>query len=120
MRGIRRDTSCLLNRSGTVVWWAQPFLDCLHSADPSSSIHRLVDLRVEPRIYLLPETISASDAERLLCHCFDTSFTAELGGWLRDESTCPAKRTFGMFREWFEYSYHSELVDLAKADLTYE
>ena len=28
--------------------------------------------------------------------------------------------TYGMFREWFEYSFHSVLVDLAKGDLSYD
>jgi hypothetical protein len=46
-----------INRSAVIVMPAQPFLDWLHQADPTSAELTLEDLRREPTIYLLPETI---------------------------------------------------------------
>ena len=120
MSRLRRDASHVLNRSAIVIQPAQPFLDWLHGADPTGTALELADLRHEPSIYLLPETASPDDADRLLRHCFDTIFTAELDGWLRDQSTWPTRRSYQMFRTWYECSYHSVPVDLAKADLFYD
>ena len=97
-----RNASHVLNRSAVVVQPAQPFLDWLHETDSTSLNLGLADLRLEPSIYLLPDTGSPDDADRLLRHCFDTVFTAELDGWLRDRSCWPTKRTYQMFRMWFE------------------
>lgn len=120
MSRLHRDASHMLNRSAVVVQPAQPFLDWLHKADPTSSDLALADLRLEPSIYLLPVTGSPNDAHRLLRRCFDTIFAAELDGWLRDRSCWPTKRTYQMFQTWFECTYHSLLIDLDKADLFYD
>src|SRR5215469_2500889 len=47
-----------INRSAIAVIPAQPFLDWLHQADPTSAHLSLNDLKLEPRIYLLPESIA--------------------------------------------------------------
>ena len=46
-----------INRSAVVVIPAQPFLDWLHQADPTSAQLSLNDLRKEATLYLLPVTI---------------------------------------------------------------
>src|SRR6516162_6612840 len=46
-----------INRSAVVVIPAQPFLDWLHQADPTSAQLSLNDLRIEATLYLLPVTI---------------------------------------------------------------
>lgn len=120
MNRLHTDTCRALNRSAIVVRPAQPFLDWLHEADSTSARIGLQDLRHEPTVYLLPETNSSSDFERVIRKSFDTIFTAELEGWLQDESAWPAKRTLGMFRAWFETSIHSMLIDLADTDLSYD
>lgn len=99
---------------------AQPFLDWLHEADPSSSDIGLDDLQREPTAYLLPDVNSPRELERVLRNSFDTIFTSELQGWLQDESAWPAKRTLSMFRSWFEVSVHSMLIDLVDTDLSYD
>ena len=68
---------------------------------------------------MIPDSESPEEIELLLRRNFDTIFKAELDGWIRDESTWPRKRTYWMFRTWFEHSYHSVLVDLAKDELFY-
>lgn len=120
MNRLHKDTTRLLNRSAVVVRPAQPFLDWLHAADPSSSATSLSELTREPSVYLFPEVRSPDELERLLRRVFDTIFTAELDGWFREETTWPGKRTFCMFRAWFECSSHSMLIDLADAELGYD
>lgn len=120
MSRLHLDTSRILNRGAIVVLPGEPFLEWLHRVDPTSKDCRLDDLRVEPSVYLVPDSRSPDEIERLLRRNFDTIFKAELDGWIRDESAWPGKRTYGMFCKWFKYSYHSILVDLAKDDLSYD
>ena len=44
----------MLNRSAIVVKPRQPFLDWLHTADPTSHRLTLGELALEPTIYLIP------------------------------------------------------------------
>lgn len=119
-RRLRQNTSCLLNRSAIVIRPLQPFLDWVHEVVPTSQSLGFADLYREPNVYLLPETTSPEDADRLVQRCFGTIFEAELGGWFRDPSDWPTKQTFRLFRAWFEYTYHSMLFDLAENYLSYD
>ena len=56
----QRDLLRMINRSAIFVTPAQPFLDWLHSIDPTSRNMTLEDLAEDPGIYLLPE----ADTER--------------------------------------------------------
>ena len=48
-----------LNRSAIIVRPKLPFLEWLHSADPTSATLTLADLALEPTIYLIPECADA-------------------------------------------------------------
>ena len=54
------------NRTAVVVVPSQPFLDWLHSVDPTSTDLALADLREDPTVYLLPGSGSDSEATSLL------------------------------------------------------
>ena len=109
-----------INRCAIVVRPGQRFLDWLHEIDSTASDITLEDLCLEPRIYLLPELDSEADVERVLKQCFDTIFVDYLDGWHRDESVWPSPRSYRMFKEWFEWSYHSMLTDLAADALVHD
>ena len=53
-----------INRSAVVVIPAQPFLDWLHQADPTSAQLSLNDLRKEATLYLLPEYDTEEEARQ--------------------------------------------------------
>lgn len=106
-----------INRSAINIQLQHPFLDWLHRADPTSEEITLQSLQIEPTIYLLPETTSKDDADSLLRRCFDEIFTEQLNSWCRDITIWPSKRTFKMFRQWFEWSYHSMIYDLSDEEL---
>lgn len=58
---LREDA--LLNRSAIVVKPKQPFLNWLHTADPTSHRLMLRDLTREPTIYLIPDKIGFRQCE---------------------------------------------------------
>jgi hypothetical protein len=101
-----------INRSAIIVMPAQPFLDWLHRADPTSATLSLEDLRREPTIYLLPEYDTEQEARGYLREYCSEIFEEQLDGWYRVPSAWPVDRTFDTFNRWFEYRFHSMLVDL--------
>jgi hypothetical protein len=72
-----------INRLAVLVMPAQPFLDWLHRADPTSAELSLEDLRREPTIYLLPEYDTEEEAHGYLREYCSEIFEEELDSWYR-------------------------------------
>src|ERR1035438_5602040 len=69
----------MLNRSAIVVKPRQPFLDWLHTADPTSHRLTLGDLTLEPTIYLIPECDTEEDVREVLREVCEEIFVAPIG-----------------------------------------
>jgi len=41
-------------------------------------------------------------------------FEGQVGGWYRVPSSWPVSRDFDLIKRWFEYRFHSMLVDLCE------
>jgi hypothetical protein len=90
-----------VNRTAIMVMPGQPFLDWLHRADPTSGGLSLEDFRREPTVYLLPESESQGEARECLKDMCGQIFEEQLDGW-------------------FEWSFHSVVVDLCDEPLQRE
>jgi hypothetical protein len=106
-----------INRSAVIVMPAQPFLDWLHRADPTSAELKLEDLRQEPTSYLLPEYDTEEEERGYLREYCSEIFEEQLDGSYRVPTAWPVDRTFDTFIRWFECSFHSVLVDLCDEPL---
>ena len=91
---------------------AQPFLDWLRQADPTSVELSLEDLTREPTIYLLPEYATEEEARADLKEFCSEIFEEQLDGWYCVPSAWPVDRDFDTFIRWFEYRFHSVIIDL--------
>ena len=109
-----------INRTGIVVRPGQPFLDWLHRADPTSSELSLEDLRREPTVYLLPECENEGEARKCLKEVCGQILEEQLDGWYRVPSSWPGRRDLDAFDRWFEWSFHSVVVDLCDEPLLQE
>jgi hypothetical protein len=109
-----------VNRMAVIVSAKRPFLDWLHSVDPTSHDLTLCDLNDEPTAYLLPESGSDEEAVRQVRRFCKEILTAELDGWWRQRSDWPENLNFGLFKRWFEWQYHSVVLDLATGPLIRE
>ena len=103
-----------------MVMPGQPFLDWLHRADPTSGGLSLEDLRREPTVYLLPQCESEEEARQCLQEVCSQIFEEQLDGWYRVPSSWPTRRDLNAFGHWFEWSFHSVVVDLADDPLLRE
>jgi hypothetical protein len=109
-----------INRTAIVVRPGQPFLDWLHGADPTSIELRLEDLRREPTVYLLPEFENDGEVREYLEEVCGQIFEEQLDGWYRVPSSWPSQRDLDAFDHWFEWSFHSVVVDLCDEPLLQE
>ena len=107
----------MLNRSAIVVKPRQPFLDWLHTADPTSRDLTLREVVADPTIYLIPECDSEEDVHEFLRELCEEIFVEQLAGWLTDEETWPQDRSFDVFCRWFDWQHHSMLIDLCDEPL---
>src|ERR1035437_3811750 len=106
-----------LNRSAIVVTPKQPVLDWLQTADPTSRDITLLDLRSDPAIYLIPQCDTDKEVADVLRQLCQEIFEEQLGSWYTDTSTWPPHRSFDVFCRWFDYEYHSMLIDLSDEPL---
>ena len=109
-----------LNRSALVVKPKQPFLDWLHTADPTSLGLSLQEVVQEPTIYLIPECDTKAEVDEALRELCKKIFIEQLAGWFDDRTTWPRDRGFDAFCKWFDFQHHSMLVDLCGEPLILE
>jgi hypothetical protein len=109
-----------INRSAIIIKPAQPFLDWLHQVDPTSAHLTLEDLQREPTIYLVPECDTEDQPVEYLGESAGTIFEEHLDGWYRVPTVWPTKRDLATLQRWFEFSFHSMIVDLCDDVLEHE
>ena len=99
----------MINRSAVIVRPKDPYIEWAKNLDDSGI---LPESQGERTVYLIPEYEDDVEAMSVLGACYDFVFQAELEGWCTDESTWPKNRTFKMFREWFNFEFHSVVEDI--------
>jgi len=72
----------------------------------------LADLSLEPTIYLIAECETPPDVADCLRDVSDEIFQQQLDGWYRVREAWPTNRSYAMFCRWFDYRFHSVLLDL--------
>ena len=106
-----------LNRTAVILTAKQSLLEWLHSVDSTSGDLTLRDLNQERAVYLLPEADSEEQAARHVRRFCKEILEAELDGWWRQRSDWPQNLNYGLFAEWFDWQYHSVVLDLAQGPL---
>jgi hypothetical protein len=109
-----------LNRTAIVVRPCQPFLEWLHHADPTSHQVTLEDLGKESTVYLVPECDNDDEVRAYLTETCGQIFEEELDGWYRVPSSWPDQRDMSTFNRWFEWSFHTMVIDLSHDPLLHE
>ncbi len=99
----------MLNRSAVLVRPRQPYIDWAASLDDEGI---LPSTECGKTIYLVPDYEDDIDAMEILAQCYPIIFEAELEAWHTDEREWPSNRTFAMFRQWFEFEFHSIVEDI--------
>lgn len=96
-----------INRNAIVIKPKKPFFDWLNYLYPESPVNE----KEEANIYLIKEKDSNEAIEKWLSRSFDQLFQNELNDW-------PQKRTYKLFKEWFDFEIHSMVLDLEETEIT--
>ena|ERR1051326_8520812 len=101
-----------VNRVAIVVRPKEPFFDWLRAVEPEAPIDGLGS--DEPGTVYLAKVGEIFDAERVVRRHFQAIFEAELDAWYRDPKTWPRRRSYAMFRKWFEVRLMETVFDLGR------
>jgi len=96
-----------INRYAIVIKPLQPFFDWINSLYPEDDKINEVD---EANIYLVDNNID--DIEKWLRKKFDKFFTMELDDWHTDKKDWPQKRSYKMFKQWFNIDISTMIYDM--------
>ena len=97
-----------INRNAIVVKPKQPLLTWINSIYPESPVEAIE----EGTVYLVRQRGSNQEIEKWLQRNFDDIFQNELNNWHTDDNDWPPKRTFKLFREWFDYVIYAMILDM--------
>lgn len=96
-----------INRAAIIIKPLQPFLDWFANLYPNE-----LDNVGEMTTYLI--SVDHDDEEAWLKKEFDKLFRVELEGWHTNDKDWPQKRTYKMFKEWFQIDFSTMVYDLEK------
>ncbi len=109
-----------INRNIVIFKPRKPFLDWLAKLpDPDPEI-TLEYLRTDCIGVLIPECDNENGIFEFIGNHFNKIFETELMSWHTFEVNWPRKRTFAQFKEWFDFEFHSEVIDLVEAPIIKE
>ncbi|OOP57279.1 MAG: hypothetical protein AYP45_03695 [Candidatus Brocadia carolinensis] len=103
-----------VNRTALVLKPRQPFHDWLLRVEPEEDF--LGELK-EGDVYLLPGYEDVSQMQNWLKRNYDAIFTDQLNNWYTDETLWPQNRTMKMFKDWFEYSLFTMVLDTQRGGI---
>jgi hypothetical protein len=108
-----------INRSAVVVIPAQPFLNWLHQADPTSEHLSLNDLRLGPTISLLPDYDTEEEAHEHLQRRYKEILN---NNWMAGIVFQPPGLLIGASKisSTGEYRFHSVLIDLCSHPIIWD
>ena len=94
-----------INRTALILKPLQPFSDWLMNLYPGEK-HDLNEMTT----YLI--SLEIEDEEAFLKKKFDDLFIRELEGWHTNKKDWPQKRTYKMFKQWFQVEVSTMVYDL--------
>ena len=107
-----------VNRYALIVTRRKPYADWANRFDDDGPRFDLEDQ--SPTVYLITEPEGPMDVDRVLTRQWRPIFEEELSAWMRDPEVWPRRRTFRLFREWFEVACADLALDLSRGYLEAE
>jgi hypothetical protein len=97
-----------VDRSAMIIIPKKPFHEWLISIEADNLD---TESWKESTVYLLPDFELEEDMEKWLKKNFDQIFCDQMNNWYTDEVCWISKRTYKLFKEWFDFSLHTMIMD---------
>ena len=107
----------IINRVAVVVEPREPFCAWARALDDDEPSIDSLSSEALTSVYLVDE---AEDAEQSLKQDWDWIFQEKLHAWHRESKAWPRKRTYRIFREWFDVRLVDLVFDLSNEPLLQE
>ena len=107
----------IINRVATVVEPKEPYFAWARALDGDDPMIDSLSPEALTSVYLIEE---ADKAEGSLRRHWDWIFEEKLYSWHRDRRAWPRKRTYRIFREWFDVRLVELVFDLSGEPLVHE
>lgn len=104
-----------INRNAIVVKPKQALFNWINFIYPDEPVEAGDD---EGTVYLVKEKNSNEAIEKWLKKNYDKIFQNELNNWHTDENDWPHKRTYKLFKDWFDVEIHTMILDLEEIAIT--
>lgn len=102
-----------VKRHAIVVKPKRPLLNWINAIYPD-----MAEDGSETTVYLVKDRDHYENTEKWLKRNFGEIFENELNGRHTDENDWPQKRTFKLFKEWFNTEIHTMIVDIEETPIT--
>lgn len=109
----------LINRSVAVTRPREPYIRWAMSIDDDAEESEAF-LREQFSVYLVPPDPGQRQESAPMESWFGEVFEHELESWYLDTEKWPQKRDLRTFKEWFDVSISSVVVDLGKGPIEHE
>jgi hypothetical protein len=110
-----------VSRVALVLRAKQPYVDWANGLQgPGGPMVTLDDARTAGSAFLVPTFSRDADARAFVERHAPVLFEHELGMWMDDRSTWPARRDAAAFHDWFDVEVHDIVVDLGEDDIVTE
>lgn len=106
-----------INRAAVVVEPREPYLAWARALDGENPTIDTLSREARTSVYLIDED---DDAERSLRRHWEWIFEEQLHSWHRDPRDWPRKRTYKLFRQWFDVRLVGLVFDLGDGPLLQE
>ena len=113
------DDTGYLNRTAIVVKPKKPFFDLMKKVfkEHFNEDEDIEDMSKDLAVYLVPSLDTIEDMEVWLSKNYDIIFREQLSTSINRGKHLVDNRTFNMFKEWFDYSLHSEIRDCVDGEI---
>ncbi len=108
----------MVNRGALILRYKEPAVRWINEADPSPSDSpiTLQQVNEERTVYLISDSAGEDERtwERWLRRHYAKLFEMELNDWYTVPALWPSKRSYELFRQWFDPDLHTVLTDLGQ------
>src|SRR5664280_2019257 len=115
------DDTGYINRTAIVIKPKKPFFDLMKKVfkEDFNDDEDIEDMSKDLAVYLVPSLDTIEDMEVWLSKNYDIIFREQLGTSINCGELLVDTRTFKLFKEWFDYSLHSEVWDTVDDAVSY-
>jgi hypothetical protein len=103
-----------VNRGAIILEPTEAYLEWAKSCPDGDTELTLEELRKDSTVYLIPDCDYEADVENWLKRNYAAMFEYELDNWHRDERFWPEKRSFKLFKKFFNVRFRSMVIDMGK------